>query len=181
MASLCNRPIGMLKVPVTAAGVNPFSEASLSLGTTFTQEFPEAIIAFISSSGIFFFSLIVKPCEWQRIELMRTQIPSMGMEPGVRKAGKPRILLHSAPPFHSSLDCPCSWGTSIQGIKLPARGTPLKFFVGICAERRTLATLRSISRIADAGSASSCLTASCKAPICNSSSRIFCAPAPEAA
>jgi hypothetical protein len=43
---------------------------------------------------------------WQRMAPMRTHRPSIGMLPGERKAGRPRILLHSAPPFHSSFDWP---------------------------------------------------------------------------
>ena len=112
---------------------------------------------------------------------MRTHKPSMGIEPAVRNAGLPKILLHSAPPFHSSLLWPCSTGTSIQGIKLPAKAVLRKFLVGNSALRMVAATLRSMSKMAEEGFAKSSFTASCKAPIWLSSSRMFCAPAPEAA
>jgi len=41
-------------------------------------------------------------------------------------------------------------------------------------------TARSMSRMADAGFARSGAAARCRAPICSRSSRMFCAPAPEA-
>ncbi|CRZ79392.1 Uncharacterised protein [Vibrio cholerae] len=75
---------------------------------------------------------------------------------------------------------PLSRFTSIQGISDPASGTP-KLSVGKEPERMVSATFLSISKMELAGLASSELTASLITPICEISSRIFCAPAPDAA
>ncbi|MOA41617.1 hypothetical protein D3C78_1635960 [compost metagenome] len=93
---------------------------------------------------------------------------------------RPRILLVSAWPFHSSRLWPFGSSLSIHGIRLPASGTP-KWSTGNSALRWVSATLRSMSRMALAGLARSSATAALIAPICLISSRMFCAPAPEAA
>ena len=68
----------------------------------------------------------------------------------------PRILFVSTPAFHSSLDWPLPRSASIQGISEPASGTPN--CVASMPVRWCARTLRSISRMADAGSSSSVLT-----------------------
>ena len=73
-----------------------------------------------------------------------------------RLSPRPSILLVSAPPFHSSSDMPLPMSLSIQGIRLPASGTPPKFSIGSVPSVCLASTLRSISRIAEPGSASSC-------------------------
>ena len=84
---------------------------------------------------------------WQRIAPMRTHKPSII----IGLASRPIILLVSAPPFHSSLLWPLPKSLSIQGIKLPASGTP-NCEVGNFSSRKVAATVRSISKIAEAGS-----------------------------
>ncbi|MCY1454977.1 hypothetical protein D9M71_720780 [compost metagenome] len=69
---------------------------------------------------------------------------------------------------------------SIHGIRLPASGTP-KCSDGMASLRMASATLRSMSRMALDGLARSSATEALMAPICLISSRMFCAPAPEAA
>ena len=136
-----------------------------------------AIIASISGSGTSRRNLIVSACEWQRIAPMRTHSESTGI---AFASVRPRILFDSAPPFHSSRLMPVPMSLSIHGISEPASGTP-KFCVGKFSSRRMPATSRSMSRIADAGSASRSFATRCASPIWDSSSRMFCAPAPEAA
>ena len=108
--------------------------------------------------------------------LMRTQQPSIGIRPGAR----PRILLVSVTPFHSSRVWPLSMAVSIQGMRLPARGAP-KLAMGNDGWRRVSTTLRSRSRMAAAGLSSSCSAFSPTSRIWLTSSRMFFAPAPEAA
>ena len=57
---------------------------------------------------------------WDRIAPIRTQRPSIGIGLPLR----PRILLVSTSAFHSSRLCPDSSWESIQGMRLPANGTP---------------------------------------------------------
>ena len=85
----------------------------------------------------------------------------------------------STPAFHSSLDWPLPRSASIQGIREPASGTPN--CVASMPVRWCARTLRSISRIADAGSSSSELTSALRVPNWFSSSRMWRAPPPEAA
>ena len=118
---------------------------------------------------------MVNPWLWQRMAPIRTQMPSTGMGLSV-----PRILLASAKPFHSSRVSPPSILRSIQGIRLAARGTP-KASVGRSLLASVAETLRSISRMKVAGSASRSLLASPITFICSTSSRMLRAPAPEAA
>ena len=84
---------------------------------------------------------------------MRTHRPSMMIW---FSAEVPRILLVSTPAFHSSLDWPLPRSASIQGIREPASGTPN--WVASTPARWCARTLRSMSRMADAGSSSSVLT-----------------------
>ena len=119
---------------------------------------------------------MVIACEWQRMAPMRTQMPSTGMG----RAARPRILLVSALPFHSSRLWPLPRSLSIQGIRLPASAAP-KFAFGSASERSTSVTARSMSRIALPGSFSRSAATPCAAPICSSNSRMFGAPAPDAA
>ncbi len=78
-------------MPDMAAGLSSFNVAALSFGTHLTHSLELRISDSISSMGTFFFSLIVNPWAWHRIEPTRTQIPSTGMGLGVS-----RILLVSA-------------------------------------------------------------------------------------
>src|SRR3546814_9855358 len=107
-------------------------------------------------------------------DLMRTHRPSTGT--GV---ALPKILLTSACPFHSSLDWPLSSCASIHGIRPPASGAP-KNSDGT-SSRIVAATLRSMSRIAEAGVASPAATAACTTPKPFSSTRMRLATPPEAA
>ncbi|MNN61847.1 hypothetical protein D3C81_1771050 [compost metagenome] len=145
-------------------------------GTSLTHGLCWLIMPSMSAIGTSLFSLMVSAWLWQRMAPMRTQIPSTGI--GLLK--RPRILLVSAWAFHSSRLCPFGSSLSIHGIRLPASGTP-KFSVGKASPRMASATLRSMSRMALAGLARSSATAAWVAPICLISSRMFCAPAPEAA
>ena len=87
----------------------------------------------------------------------------------------------SAPAFHSSLLEPSPKSLSIHGISEPPSGTP-KLAVSLADRLCCLAsTRRSISRIADLGSSSNALTSPLSVPNCVSSSRMCCAPPPEAA
>src|SRR5690349_19722813 len=79
MDILRTRPTGMVRLPVTAAGVRSRIEASRVFGTNFTHWLSLAMMSLISSSGTSFFSLMVSACEWQRIAPMRTHRPSTGM------------------------------------------------------------------------------------------------------
>ncbi len=176
MLSLRRRPTGMLRVPVTAAGVSSRAVMSRSLGITFTQSLWAASRASISASGTSFFSLMVKAWLWQRRAPMRTHRPSTGMA----AFSIPRILLVSAWPFHSSRLWPLSSLVSIQGMRPPASGTP-KLSTGRVPERVFSVILRSMSRMAEAGSASSTATSSRSSPIWVTSSRMWRAPPPEAA
>ena len=96
----------------------------------------------------------------------RNRRPSTGIGEAVA-----RILLVSAWPFHSSRLWPLSSCLSIHGIKLPASGTP-KLSTARSPLRVSAVTLRSISRMADAGFASSVATWLCSWPIWVSSSRM---------
>ena len=80
------------------AGVSSRSLISRSFGTTLAHGLAFASMSLISSSGTSFFSLMVSACEWQRMAPIRTHRPSIGIEPGVRNAGRPRILLHRRRP-----------------------------------------------------------------------------------
>jgi len=91
----------------------------------------------------------------------------------------PRILLVSTPAFHSSLDWPLPRSASIHGIREPASGTPN--WVASTPVRWWASTLRSMSRMADAGSLSSVLTSALRVPNWLSSSRMWRAPPPDAA
>ncbi|MNV63821.1 hypothetical protein D3C71_1564350 [compost metagenome] len=160
------------------------------LGTTFTHSLSDAIMASMSAEGTFFLSLKVSAWLWQRMAPTRTQKPSTGMAAEPKPSPMPRILLVSAMPFHSSLDVPqpgSSWwwpiprSLSIQGIRLPPRGTP-KLAVSALLRARCLAiTLRSISRMALLGSSSSAFTSVFSVPYCVSNSRMCWAPPPDAA
>ena len=68
----------------------------------------------------------------------------------------------------------------IQGSTLPARGKP-KCFVGNAGLRIVAARARSMSRMLEFWSASSAATDAWATPICAASSRMFWAPAPDAA
>ena len=63
-----------------------------------TQGLPPPISLSTSGIGKSCVSLMVNACEWQRIALTLTQMPSMG----TGRASIPRILLASAAAFHSS-------------------------------------------------------------------------------
>ena len=78
----------------------------------------------ISSSGTSCLSLIVIAWLWQRMAPTRTHRLSIGVAAVPKAAPRPRILLVSAPPFHSSSDTPSPMSWSIQGIRLPASGHP---------------------------------------------------------
>ena len=175
MASLRSRPIGISSLPVTAAGVSSRMLASRVFGTTRTHSFAPARIFSICASGTLRRSFMVSAWLWQRIAPTRTQIDSTAMGLSCR----PSILLVSAPPFHSSLLTPSPMSSAIHGIRLPASGTS-KCLVGNRSSRRMPATSRSISSIDDAGSSSRSFAARCASPICWRSSRMFCAPAPDA-
>ena len=103
---------------------------------------------------------MVRAWLWQRIAPIRTHVPSIG----IGLLSRPKILLVSTEPFHSSLLCPLSRLTSIQGIKDPAKGAP-NSWVGKLLERNVSATLRSISKIDEAGLANSLRTESFTTPI----------------
>src|SRR5450830_1902407 len=151
MASLRTRPTGIVSVPVTATGVRSLMVASRVLGTTLAQGLSAAIMASMSATGTSFLSLKVRAWLWQRMAPTRTQKPSTGMAGALKPSPMPRILLVSAMPFHSSRLTPLPRSLSIQGIRLPPRGTP-KLAVSASLRLRCLAmTLRSISRIAHFG------------------------------
>src|SRR5579863_3992255 len=107
------------RVPETAVGVRSRSVASLLLGMTRTHSLVSARICSISGRGTSRFILITNPWLWQRIVPTRTQIPSTTTG-GLR----PRILLDSAMPFHSSRVWPPDTSLSIQARRLPASGAP---------------------------------------------------------
>ena len=135
----------------------------------------------MSASGTSCFSLMVKAWLWQRIAPTRTHSESIGVAGVPKPAPRPRILLVSAPPFHSSRLVPSPRSASIHGIRLPPSGTP-KFATSSSPSARWRATtLRSISRIAEAGSCSRSRTSVFSVPYCVSNSRMCCAPPPEAA
>lgn len=158
-----------------AAGVSWARVASLLFSTTLIQSLSSRSICSMSLMGISCLSFMVRAWEWERMAPMRTQIPSMGT-----RGLFCRILLVSAWPFHSSRVCPSSTSRSIQGMREPARGTP-NSSVGRALPWRAALTVRSISRIAEAGSASSVAALCWRAPIWFRSSRMLRAPAPEAA
>src|SRR5471030_3436182 len=124
MLSLRRRPTGIVRLPVAAAGDRSRTDASRVFGTTFTHWLLDAMMSWISSIGTSFFSLMVSACEWLRMAPMRTHRPSTGIAFEPKSAPRPRILLVSAPPFHSSFDWPLPRSLSIHGIRLPARGAP---------------------------------------------------------
>ncbi len=102
----------MASVPVTAAGVSSRMLSSRRLGITFTHSLAPASIASISASGTSRRSLIVSAWLWQRMAPMRTHSESTGID---RALSRPRILLVSAPPFHSSRLMPLPRSLSIHG------------------------------------------------------------------
>ncbi len=169
------RPTGTFSVPVTAAGERPSSVSSLVLGITVTHSLASAMILVSSLMLTSFLSLTVRPWEWQRMELTRTQMPSTGMVFFV-----PRILLVSTMPFHSSRLWPFFISESIQGRRLAASGWP-KTFLGKALSRSADSTHLSSSRAAVAGLARSFFDAAPTKAICSTSSRMLLAPAPEAA
>mmetsp|Transcript_122311 Transcript_122311/g.346786 ORF Transcript_122311/g.346786 Transcript_122311/m.346786 type:complete len:209 (+) Transcript_122311:429-1055(+) len=173
-----NRPTGTRSEPLTAAGDSCFSVSSLVLATTLAHSLWPAMAASISSSGRLSWpalSLIVMAWEWHRMAPTRTHWPSIGTRASPFRF---RILLASAMPFHSSLVCPFSMALSIHGISEPASGAP-KLAVGKAGPCIAPVTARSRSRIEPPGSRSPGARAT--APICATSSRMFAAPAPEAA
>mmetsp|Transcript_30 Transcript_30/g.68 ORF Transcript_30/g.68 Transcript_30/m.68 type:complete len:204 (-) Transcript_30:496-1107(-) len=174
MFILRSRPTGTFNVPLIAAGERRLRVSSFVLGTTSTHSLCAAIAASISDMGMSRLSLMVSAWLWQRMEPMRTQQPSMGMRSVVFK-----ILLVSATPFHSSFVWPSSTALSIHAIRLPARGAP-KLSVGKESAVMTVVTARSRPRMSPRGSLSAGSTAP-MASICPTSSRMFLAPAPEAA
>mmetsp|Transcript_26606 Transcript_26606/g.64656 ORF Transcript_26606/g.64656 Transcript_26606/m.64656 type:complete len:206 (+) Transcript_26606:138-755(+) len=177
MLSFLTLPTGHRRVPDTCAGESCLSVASLVLGTRTDHSLYSPIAFSISASGIACLSLMVMAWLWHLIAPTRTQVPSMGM--GV---ALPRILLASAWPFHSSLVWPFSIAASIHGISEPANGAP-KLAVGSPSTlpARISETLRSRSRMLALSSISLGSTLPAIAPICATSSRMFFAPAPEAA
>ena len=97
--SLRRRPTGVVRVPVTAAGVSSRMVISRSFGTTLAH----GLCAASSSSTVgietSFFSLMVNARLWQRSAPTRTQRPSTGITDEVA-----RILLVSAAfPFFAAL------------------------------------------------------------------------------
>jgi hypothetical protein len=100
------------------------SVASLLLGTTLTQALSAAIMASMSASGTSFLSLKVRAWLWQRMAPTRTQKPSTGVSRCRTARPGARILLVSAPAFHSSRLTPLPRSLSIQGISEPPSGTP---------------------------------------------------------
>ena len=151
-------------------------EASLVLGTTLAHSLSASRSFSISATERSSRSLSVSAWECERMAPIRMHRPSMMMcsSPEV-----PRILLVSTPAFHSSLDWPLPRSASIQGISEPASGTPN--CEASMSVRWWARTLRSMSRMADAGSSSSELTWALSVPNWFSSSRICRAPPPEAA
>ena len=134
--------------------------------------------ASISASGTSCLSLIVSAWLWQRMAPMRTQMPSTGIGLALR----PRILLVSALPFHSSRLWPLPRSLSIQGIRLPASGTP-KLAVGnrVAAQDAGHVAVDVEDGATPDRRSSVCAAADAPRPSARSSSRMFCAPAPEAA
>src|SRR5471032_2246671 len=151
MLSLRRRPTGIVRLPVAAAGDRSRTDASRVFGTTFTHWLLDAMMSWISSIGTSFFSLMVSACEWLRMAPMRTHRPSTGIAFEPKSAPRPRILLVSAPPFHSSFDWPLPRSLSIHGIRLPASGAPNCLVSSAVKPCWVASTWRSISRIADAG------------------------------
>ena len=111
----------------------------------------------MSASGTSCLSLMVSAWLWQRIAPTRTQTPSIGIGGVPKPAPRPRILLVSALPFHSSLArAVAAVGLSIHGIRLPASGTPKLLGLGDAHARAACAAPGGRSRGSrDAGSSSS--------------------------
>ena len=178
--SLRTRPTAMSRRPLTAAGVSSARVASGVFSTSRTHSWAPPRSASISSRGRSSRSLTVTACAWQRIEPTRTHRPSMGIGSPFPGATVPRILLPSSNPLPSSRLCPSPIGRSIQGSRLAASGAPNRL-VGKPSSPRTARTPRSSARAFEAGSARGPRTASPMAAICAASSRMWAAPAPEAA
>mmetsp|Transcript_26543 Transcript_26543/g.63445 ORF Transcript_26543/g.63445 Transcript_26543/m.63445 type:complete len:230 (+) Transcript_26543:38-727(+) len=168
------RPTGTRREPLTAAGERPLIVSSLLFGTTRTHSLCEAMACSTSARGTSCVSFTVIAWEWQRMEAIRTHCPSTGIA-----FVDPKILFVSKKPLSSSLVWPSSTALSIHGISDPASGTP-KFAVGNSGERIIPETAASRWRML-ARSSMSAGSTSPMAFICETSSRMFFAPAPDAA
>ena len=92
------KDVGIKEITGIIAGANDWVKVVPNIKeetlTHLTQSFAPAMIAVISLMPTSFLSLITSPWEWQRMELIRTQMPSTGIVFLV-----PRILLVSTMPF----------------------------------------------------------------------------------
>ena len=151
--------------------------SSRVFGTTRTQSLAVASIASISASGTSRRSLIVSAWQWQRIAPMRTQIESTGIASLPRR---PRILLRlgAALPLLAAhavaevLVDPRDQAAGERHAEVLGGEALVAQDAGDLAvdvEDRRRRIVEQFARDA------------CASPICCSSSRMFCAPAPDAA
>ena len=150
------------------------------LGTTRTHSLPAASIDSISASGTSRVSLMVSAWLWQRIAPMRTQIESTAIAV-CRRLSRPRILLRlgAALPFlaaHAVAEVLVDPGH--QAARRAGRRSAPSESPRRAGCRRPRGRCRESPK-PDRRAASR--AAMCASPICASSSRMFCAPAPDAA
>ena len=176
MRSLRRRPIGTSSVPVTAAGVSSRSEASRWFGTTFTQSVGARQNAL--DLGQRHVAL--------ELDGQRLAVAAHRADAHAQAVHRDRVALAPEDLVGLGLRLPLLAALAVAEVlvdprKQAAGQRHAEVLVRQCVAAQASATARSMSRIDEAGSASSAAGRLRTAPICASSSRMFCAPAPEAA